>query len=181
MQPLLCNSRAAANVEGTQSALDLRTFAAAGVRENRSREGTKMAMTAGARGGLMSNINMTPMIDVLLVLLIIFMIITPMTPEGLPAEIPQPPPPHESPQVNERTVVISVHKNGSLSINQEPVAESSLQQRLIQIFSTRAERVVFVEGAPSLDYYQVARVIDIARGAGVTHVGLLAKQVQNAG
>jgi len=129
----------------------------------------------------MSNINITPMIDVLLVLLIIFMIITPMTPVGLPTEIPLPPPPHESPQVNERSVVISVHKNGSLSINQQPVAESNLQQRLMQIFSTRAERVVFVEAAPSLDFYQVARVIDIARGAGIDNVGLLTTQIQNAG
>jgi biopolymer transport protein ExbD len=125
--------------------------------------------------------NVTPMIDVLLVLVIIFMIITPMTPEGLPAAIPQPPPPHESSLVNERTVVLSVHKDGSLWINQEPVSPADLKQRLIQIFSTRAERVLFVEGAPSLDFDQVASVIDIARGAGVNHVGLLTGQIQNAG
>ncbi len=140
-----------------------------------------MAMTTGAGSGPMGNINITPLIDVLLVLLIIFMIITPMTPEGLPALIPQPPPPHETPQVKERTVVISVDKNGSISINQEPVAESQLRDRLLKIFSARAERVVFVEGAPNLDFDQVAGVIDIARGAGVDHIGLLTGKIRNAG
>ncbi len=140
-----------------------------------------MAVGGSGRGGTMMNLNVTPLIDVLLVLLIIFMIITPMTPEGLPALIPQPPPPHQVPQVNERTVVISVDKNGSIFINQEPVAESQLRDRLLKIFSTRAERVLFVEGAPNLDFDQVAGVIDIARGAGIDHIGLLTKQIENAG
>jgi biopolymer transport protein ExbD len=117
---------------------------------------------------------MTPMIDVLLVLIIIFMVITPLTPHGLEALVPQPPPPNSKPNLSDqRTVVIVLEKDGSIKINQDPVQESNLQQRLEDIFKTRAERVVFVKGDPDLEFAPVARAIDIAHGAGIDKVGLM--------
>src|SRR5215468_10528004 len=110
-----------------------------------------MAMAVGASGGAVANINMTPMIDVLLVLIIIFMVITPLTPKGLEALVPQPPPPGQPPnQSDQRTVVIIVDKDHKYAINTDPVAEDQMGARLEQIFKTRADRVVFVKGDPSL-------------------------------
>jgi biopolymer transport protein ExbD len=117
---------------------------------------------------------MTPMIDVLLVLIIIFMVITPLTPKGLEALVPQPPPPGQPPSAaDQRTVVITVNKDHTMLINAEPTTEQSMQQRLEEIFKTRAERVVFVKGDPDLEYSYVAKVIDIAHGAQIDKVGLM--------
>jgi biopolymer transport protein TolR len=138
-----------------------------------------MAMTAGSKKGPKSDINMTPMIDVLLVLIIIFMVITPLTPHGLEALVPQPPPPNQKPNQSDlRTVVIVLEKDGSIKINQDPVQENDLQQRLVDIFKTRAERVVFVKGDPDLEFAPVARAIDIAHGAGIDKVGLMTPKTE---
>ncbi len=138
-----------------------------------------MAMVTNTKGGPMGNINITPMVDVLLVLLIIFMVITPLTPKGLQTLIPQPPTKHEQQPQDERTVVVDVKADGSLDINQQPIALADLQQRLEDIFKTRAERVVFVKGAPNLDFRAVAQVIDIAQGAGIDKIGLLTDKSEN--
>lgn len=135
-------------------------------------------MTAG--GILRADINMTPMIDVLLVLIIIFMVITPLVPKGLEALVPQTssprPPQRNSPEP--RTVVIVIHRDGSMALNREPVTEDRLGPRLLEIFSLRAERVVFVQGDPALEYQQVAQAIDIAHGAGIDKIGLLTTQTE---
>jgi biopolymer transport protein ExbD len=123
---------------------------------------------------------MTPMIDILLVLLIIFMVITPMTPHGLETLVPQPPPPNQAPsQANDRTVVIIINKDKSMMLNTEPMDENRLGKRLEEIFKTRAERVVFVDGDPDLEYQVVARAIDIAKGAGLDKVGLMTPKVKS--
>ncbi len=133
----------------------------------------------GPGGGPKSDINMTPMIDVLLVLIIIFMVITPLTPKGLEALVPQPPPPNQPPsQSDQRTVVIVIDKDHKFMINQEPTSEDKLGDRLEQIFKTRAERVVFVKGDPDLDFLWVAKAIDIAHGAGIDKVGLMTAKVE---
>jgi biopolymer transport protein TolR len=132
-----------------------------------------MAMSMGGGGGPKSDINMTPMIDVLLVLIIIFMVITPLTPKGLEALIPQPPPPNTPPQSDDRTVVVTINKDLSMLINTEPIAESALSKRLEDIFKTRADRTMFVKGDPDIEYRSVAEVIDIAHGAGIDKVGLM--------
>ena len=133
----------------------------------------------GSGGGPKADINMTPMIDVLLVLIIIFMVITPLTPKGLEALIPQPPPPNQQQQQSDqRTVVIVVNKDKSMMINQEQTDENKLGSRLEEIFKTRAERVVFVKADPDLDFQYVAKDIDIAHGAGIDKVGLMTAKVE---
>jgi len=138
-----------------------------------------MAMAVGGPGsGPKCDMNVTPFIDVLLVLLIIFMVIAPVTPKGLEAMVPQPAPPGAKDEANQRTVVVSINRDKSLLINQEPIAESALQARLEDIFKTRAERLIFVKGDPDLEYAPVAHVIDIAHGAGIDKVGLMTEKVE---
>jgi len=134
-------------------------------------------------GGSPTNpqINVTPLIDVLLVLIIVFMVVVSMSKEkGLEAQIPQPAPNAVKPE-EERTIVIQVawnEKNQApvLKINQDSVGWEELQGRLHDIFKPRAERVAFVRGDDEIDFQYVAEVVDIAREAGVDKVGLLTKE-----
>ena len=139
-----------------------------------------MAMAVGgSRGGPRCDINMTPMIDILLVLLIIFMVITPLTPHGLEALAPEPPDKkNQPPPDQDRTVVIVIDKDKSMHINNEDTDMDKLGPRLEQIFKTRAERVVFVKGDPDLEYQVVARAIDIAKGAQMDKVGLMTPKLE---
>ena len=139
-----------------------------------------MAMAVGGpKSGPRCDINMTPMIDILLVLLIIFMVITPLTPHGLEALAPEPPDKkNQPPPDQDRTVVIVIDKDKSMHINNEDTDMDKLQGRLEQIFKTRAERVVFVKGDPDLEYQYVARAIDVAKGAQIDKVGLMTPKLE---
>ena len=128
-----------------------------------------MAMNTGNQ----AEINVTPMIDVLLVLLIIFMVIIPQHSVGLDAKVPQPSADSTQPSPPPREIVVSVHTDRSLDINTEPVTWNNLADRLKQILARRPDGVVFVAGAPTLDFEDVARVLDEARGAGINRIGLM--------
>jgi biopolymer transport protein ExbD len=122
------------------------------------------------------------MIDILLVLLIIFMVIVPVTPKGLDALVPQPPKDQQKQQEpNDRTIVVQVlYRAGgapSYKINERDVAKSELLGQLTEIYANRAERVMFVKGDDDLDFRYVAEVIDIGRSANVDHIGLMTPKI----
>jgi biopolymer transport protein TolR len=141
-----------------------------------------MAMSMGSAGGNMSEINVTPMIDILLVLLIIFMVIVPTVPHGLEALVPQPPKNPQQQQQQDRTIVVQVLYRGgqapAYKINETDVTHGELLSRLTEIYANRAERVMFVKGDDNVNFASIADVIDIAKSANVDHIGLMTPKIQ---
>src|SRR5713101_1112971 len=117
----------------------------------------------GSKAGAIAEMNVVPLIDILLVLLIIFMVITPLTPKGLDALLPQPSPNQQKQDVEleNKTVVVQVLTNNKLKINQEEATWEGLQGRLEQIFKERADKIAFIKGDESVLFMDVARAIDI--------------------
>jgi biopolymer transport protein ExbD len=130
-------------------------------------------MATGTTRGVSSDINITPLIDVLLVLLIIFMVVTPLTQKGLDVELPekaenlepQPPDPNQ--------LVLDIDPNGQVTINKQPINMDELPLRIRDIFETRADKTIFLRAAPSLKYGAVVAVLDVAKGNGVERVGIV--------
>jgi len=130
----------------------------------------------GSKNGQVSDPNIVPLIDVLLVLIIIFMVLTPKVPTGLPTLIPQPAP-KSNPQPEPSTIVVQVMSGGKVMINEDRSDWNALGARLSNIFKERANKVAFVKGDKDVSFEQVARAIDIMRGAGIEHVGLITPAV----
>ena len=131
-----------------------------------------MSMTTGGK----AQINVTPMIDVLLVLIIIFMVITPVAPHGLKAVVPPQSdiPPEQAADVA-REIVISVMAGGGIEINSQTVEMARLGERLDELYRLHLNDHVFVRGDKGLDFQAVAQVIDLVRGAGWERIGLMTK------
>jgi len=128
-------------------------------------------MSLGRSLGRHPDLNVTPLIDVLLVLLIIFMVITPSLSTGMQALVPQPPD-QEKPAPRD-DIVITVLRDRTVRVNQEPVALADLDEKLRVLFKNATNHVIFVRGQKDLDFRQVVEVIDIAKGAGLDRVALM--------
>ena len=136
-----------------------------------------MGLTVGKRKGALADMNVVPLIDILLVLLIIFLVINPSRSRGLDTSVPQPsqaiPIAHP-----ENAVVVQVLSDDSVRINQEPSSWDALEARLTDVFKTRAERVAFIKGDDNVKFEQIARAIDIMHSANIDHVGLMTTKVE---
>lgn len=135
-----------------------------------------MGMSGTQRGKAKSDINITPYIDILLVLLIIFMVIQPKTQYNLEARVPQKPPEEveQNVVIKSDAIVVSLDKTGMLRINTDPVTLDQLGARLFDIYSARANKNMFIQGDPDLAFGDIVRLIDVAKGAGVGDIGLMA-------
>lgn len=138
-----------------------------------------MGMEVGSSSGAMATPNIVPLIDILLVLIIIFMVITPLTPKGLDALVPQPDPHQQQNQeLENKTVVVQVLMGGHLKINNEDTTWETLEPRMEQIFKDRAEKVAFVKGDNDVQFMDVARAIDLMKQAGIDRVGLITAKLE---
>jgi len=139
-----------------------------------------MGIKVGGSKGVLAEMNVVPLIDILLVLLIIFMVITPLVPKGLDALVPQPSPPDAKPneEIMAKTVVVQVSRTGAVKINQEDSNWDQLGPRLEEIFKTRAEKVAFVKGDDDVYFAEIARAIDIMKISGIEKVGLITAKVE---
>jgi biopolymer transport protein TolR len=138
-----------------------------------------MGMEVGSSSGAMSTPNIVPLIDILLVLIIIFMVITPLIPKGLDTLVPQPSPnQQQNVELENKTVVVQVMMNGRLKINNEDTTWEGLEPRMEQVFKDRAEKVAFVKGDNDVLFMDVARAIDLMKEAGIDRVGLITAKLE---
>jgi biopolymer transport protein TolR len=135
-----------------------------------------MAMSAGdSEGGLTNDINVTPMIDVLLVLLIIFMVIVPMARKTIDVQLPDPTPQPIPPGPPPENIVLSVMEGGKFKINSEEQPKTNLGKRLKEIYDPRPDKLIFIKGDSNAVYQDVIYAMDVARGAGVKVIGHMPK------
>jgi biopolymer transport protein ExbD len=140
-----------------------------------------MSMMVGARGTRSCEINVTPLIDVLLVLLIIFMVILPEHKMGEQTQIPQPAPNNVTSKPEASPIVIQLKDAGGnkppeLKINQESVTWDGLEARLREVYKQREDRVAFVKGDPEVEFEYVAQAVDITHHAGADRIGLMGEK-----
>ena len=132
-----------------------------------------MAMSAGSGGGGLTNeINVTPMIDVLLVLLIIFMMVVPMARKAIDIQLPDPNPGVAPANAVSQQIVLEVLPNGAFAVNKEPLNKDNLTKRLKEIYDPRPDKLIFIKGDPTVKYQDVIFAMDMARQAGVKVIGV---------
>lgn len=124
-----------------------------------------MAMSTSTKGA-MANPNITPLIDVLLVLMIIFMIITPIVQKGFYTQVPPKAPPTNKPVGPITAIVLQMSANGAMAINHNPVSMQQLGDRLFTIYSTRSDKVLFIDADDKVPYDKVVKALDLAKGRG---------------
>ena len=140
-----------------------------------------MSMSAGGGSkGLENEINVTPMIDVLLVLLIIFMAALPSMRKAIDIQLPDPNPQVQPNNTNSNQIVLEVLPGGQFAVNTEKLDHERLGPRLKDIYSNRPEKIIFVKGDPAVKYADVIDAMDIARGAGVKVIGVPPKDIPGA-
>jgi biopolymer transport protein ExbD len=137
-----------------------------------------MAMSGGSTGSLTNEINVTPMIDVLLVLLIIFMMVIPMSRKAIDLQLPDPTPSNEPQGPQPSQIVMEVLPGNVFRINTQPVAKNDLAKKLKEIYDPRPEKIIFVKGDPAVKYSDVIWAMDMARGSGVKVIGMTPKDVK---
>ncbi len=138
-----------------------------------------MGMDVGSSGSSMASPNIVPLIDILLVLIIIFMVISPVVPKGLDTLVPQPSPNKEQNiELENKTVVVQVMMGNHLKINNEDTTWDTMGARLEQIFKERAEKIAFVKGDNDVLFMDVARAIDVMKEAGIDKVGLITAKLE---
>ena len=138
-----------------------------------------MSMSSGdAASGLQNEINVTPMIDVLLVLLIIFMMVIPMSRKAIDLQLPDPTPQPESNSPPPSQIVLEVLPGNTFKINSQPVSRADLGRRLKEIYDPRPDKIIFVKGDPTVKYQDVIGAMDVARGAGVKVIAATPKDVK---
>jgi biopolymer transport protein TolR len=130
-----------------------------------------MGMSLGDKG-INSEINVTPLADVMLVLLIIFMVITPLLQKGVDVKLPEAEFPSDHPD-NEAAVTVAVRKDNSIFVNMIPVAEAELTTKLVEEFEGKSERILFLKADEALEYGDVLRVMDLCRDGGADEIGLI--------
>ncbi|MDQ2932071.1 MAG: biopolymer transporter ExbD [Gemmatimonadota bacterium] len=139
-----------------------------------------MAMASGGSTGLSNEINVTPMIDVLLVLLVIFIMAVPMMRKAIDLQLPDPTPQQQTTTQAPDQIVLQVLPGGTYKINSEAVAKDNLAKRLKEIYAPRPDKIIFVKGDPAVKYQDVIFGMDQARGAGVKVIGIPPKDVPKA-
>jgi biopolymer transport protein ExbD len=136
-----------------------------------------MAMAAGNSGGVQSDINVTPMIDVLLVLLIIFMITQPLSRKAIDIQVPPPNSTTQSTAASNQ-IVLELTDNGGYAINSQPVPKDQLDTQIHAVFDNRPAKLLFIKAAPNRIYQDVIDAMDVARGAGVQIIGFTPKEAK---
>jgi biopolymer transport protein ExbD len=136
-----------------------------------------MAMTTGSSGGVQSDINVTPMIDVLLVLLIIFMITQPLSRKAIDIQVPPPNSTTASTSASNQ-IVLELADDGSYAINSQPVPKDQLDAQIHAVYDNRPAKLLFIKAGPNRIYQDIIDAMDVARGAGVQIIGFTPRAAQ---